>query len=39
MRRGKRVKTTKPDLTAGRHPDLVQRQFTAAARTSCGSAI
>ncbi|ORB99169.1 IS3 family transposase, partial [Mycobacterium kansasii] len=23
--------TTKPDLTAGRHPDLVQRQFTAAA--------
>ncbi|AGZ49620.1 transposase IS401 [Mycobacterium kansasii ATCC 12478] len=31
VRRGKRVKTTKPDLTAGRHPDLVQRQFTAAA--------
>jgi putative transposase len=28
VRRGKRVRTTKPDLTAGRHPDLVQRKFT-----------
>lgn len=31
VRRGKRVRTTKPDLTAGRHPDLVQRKFTAEA--------
>jgi transposase-like protein len=30
-RRGRRVKTTKPDLKAGRHPDLVGRKFTAAA--------
>jgi putative transposase len=30
-RRGKRVKTTKPDLKAARHPDLVRRTFTAAA--------
>src|SRR5262245_66013516 len=30
-RRGKRVRTTKPDPTAGRHPDLVQRRFTASA--------
>jgi putative transposase len=30
-RRGKRVRTTKPDLTAARHPDLVRRKFTAAA--------
>jgi putative transposase len=30
-RRGKRVRTTKPDATAGRHPDLVGRRFTAAA--------
>ena len=29
-RRGKRVKTTKPDLKARRHPDLVQRKFSAA---------
>jgi putative transposase len=28
-RRGKRVRTTKPDLTAARHPDLVKRRFTA----------
>jgi putative transposase len=28
-RRGKRVRTTKPDLTAARHPDLVRRDFTA----------
>jgi putative transposase len=28
-RRGKRVRTTKPDLAAARHPDLVQRKFTA----------
>ncbi|MBE5477945.1 hypothetical protein E3G68_005299 [Mycobacteroides abscessus] len=31
VRRGKRVRTTKPDPTAARHPDLVQRQFTATA--------
>jgi putative transposase len=30
-RRGKRVRTTKPDLGAARHPDLVRRDFTAAA--------
>ena len=30
-RRGKRVRTTKPDPAAARHPDLVQRQFTATA--------
>ena len=28
-RRGKRVKTTRADLTADRHPDLVNRKFTA----------
>ncbi len=28
-RRGKRVRTTRPDGQAGRHPDLVDRQFTA----------
>jgi putative transposase len=31
VRRGKRVRTTKPDPGAGRHPDLVQRNFTATA--------
>lgn len=31
VRRGKRIKTTKPDVTADRHPDLVQRKFTATA--------
>jgi putative transposase len=31
VRRGKRVRTTKPDLAASRHPDLVQRDFTATA--------
>jgi putative transposase len=30
-RRGKRVRTTKPDPTAARHPDLVGRNFTATA--------
>lgn len=30
-RRSKRVKTTRPDPKAGRHPDLVRREFTAAA--------
>jgi putative transposase len=30
-RRGKRVKTTKPDHSAERHPDLVNRKFTATA--------
>ena len=30
-RRGKRVRTTKADPTAPRHPDLVKRQFTATA--------
>ena len=29
--RGKRVRTTKPDPGAGRHPDLVKRNFTATA--------
>ena len=29
-RRSKRVKTTRPDPQAGRHPDLVRREFTAA---------
>lgn len=28
-KRSKRVKTTRPDPMAARHPDLVQRQFTA----------
>ncbi|ASL18859.1 integrase catalytic subunit [Mycobacterium intracellulare subsp. chimaera] len=31
VRRGKRVRTTKPDLVAPRHPDLVNREFTATA--------
>ena len=31
VRRGKRVRTTKPDPAAGRHPDLVKRKFTASA--------
>jgi putative transposase len=30
-RRGKRVRTTKPDPAAARHPDLVKRKFTATA--------
>ncbi len=30
-RRGKRVKTTRSDRTADRHPDLVKRKFTASA--------
>ncbi|MDQ1123458.1 putative transposase [Microbacterium trichothecenolyticum] len=30
-KRSKRVKTTRPDPMAARHPDLVQRQFTATA--------
>ena len=30
-RRGKRVRTTRPDLAGARHPDLVGRDFTAAA--------
>ncbi len=29
VRRGRRVRTTRPDSTADRHPDLVDRQFTA----------
>ena len=37
VRRGNRVRTTKPDPGAGRHPDLVKRNFTATAPTSCGS--
>ena len=28
-RRAKRVKTTRPDPTAARHPDLVNREFSA----------
>ncbi|UXA11098.1 IS3 family transposase [Mycobacterium sp. SMC-8] len=31
VRRGKRVRTTKPDPAAVRHPDLVKRNFTATA--------
>jgi putative transposase len=31
VRRGKRVRTTKPDPAAARHPDLVGRGFTATA--------
>ena len=31
VRRSRRVKTTKPDPTAVRHPDLVKRDFTATA--------
>ncbi|MCP2621670.1 IS3 family transposase [Mycolicibacterium smegmatis] len=31
VRRGKRVRTTKPDPAAARHPDLVKRRFTATA--------
>jgi putative transposase len=31
VRRGKRVRTTKPDPAASRHPDLVGRDFTATA--------
>ncbi|WP_231560352.1 IS3 family transposase [Microbacterium hominis] len=30
-RRSKRVKTTRPDPTSARHPDLVKREFTATA--------
>jgi putative transposase len=30
-RRGKRIRTTKADLAAARHPDLVKRKFTASA--------
>lgn len=30
-RRSKRVKTTRPDPTSARHPDLVRREFTATA--------
>lgn len=29
--RSKRVKTTRPDPTSAQHPDLVKREFTAAA--------
>lgn len=31
VRRGKRVRTTTPDPTVARHPDLVKRNFTATA--------
>jgi putative transposase len=31
VRRGRRVRTTRPDKDAARHPDLVKRQFTASA--------
>lgn len=31
VRRGKRIRTTKPDPAAARHPDLVGRDFTATA--------
>ena len=29
VRRGRRIRTTRPDSTAARHPDLVDRQFVA----------
>jgi transposase InsO family protein len=31
VRRGKQIRTTKPDPAAARHPDLVGRDFTATA--------
>lgn len=31
VRRGKRVRTTKPEPATARHPDLVKRQFTVTA--------
>jgi hypothetical protein len=31
VRRGKRLRTTTPDPTAARHPDLVKRNFGASA--------
>ena len=34
--RAKRVRTTRRDRSAGRHPDLVKRQFRAERPTSCG---
>jgi putative transposase len=34
VRRGKRVRTTKPDPAAPRHPDLVRRDFSATAPNS-----
>jgi putative transposase len=37
-RRGKRVRTTKPDPAAARHPDLVGRDFTALVPTWSGVA-
>ncbi|CAN5703559.1 hypothetical protein BH11ACT6_BH11ACT6_17310 [soil metagenome] len=37
VRRGKRVRTTKPDPTAARHPDLVKRGTSPRPhRISCG---
>jgi hypothetical protein len=36
LRRGKRVRTTKPDLTAGRHPDLVKRNHRERAEPVVG---
>ena len=36
-RRGRKVRTTRPELGAARSPNLVKRRFVAAARTSCGS--
>ena len=37
-RRGRKVRTTRADTTAGRPADLVGRQFSRLARTGCGSA-
>ena len=34
--RTKRFRTTRADPTAARHPDLVRREFSAQAPTSCG---
>ena len=36
VRRGRRVRTTVADETAQTHPDLVNRDFTAPLRISCG---
>ena len=34
--RTKRVRTTRQDPVADRHPELVKRDFTATDRTNCG---
>ena len=39
VRRGRRVRTTRPDAGAARPEDLVERDFSAPGRTACGSPI